>query len=195
MPSPRSSGARGSTPRAPVRSSSGIHPGLIIAALAIGGVALYFAFSSGGGGSPSDTEAGQQSQQPVPKQNSEKPKVKPSESGSAVAGKPPKRPAPTLDLAVFQKTDAWYHEADTKYTEGQAAKNKSDSTTYQKRVNESFALIEKIDKELEPYMTWQEEADFNSWAMPAEYSVLLRKLGSYSQLKVNLKRSKTLSTK
>ena len=193
MAAPRSSGSRGSSQRAPVRSSSGIHPGLIIAALALGGVALYFAFSGGSGSETSQPEK-QAPVQPT-KVEPEKPKNQPIEAGRSKAGKPPKRPAPALDVAVFQKTDAWYREADTKYTEGQVAKNKSDSTTYQKRVNESFKLIEKIDKELETYMTWQEEADFEGWAMPAEYDVLLRKLGSYSQLKVNLKRSKTLGTK
>lgn len=193
MASPRSSSQRGSSQRAPVRPQSGIHPGLIIAALALGGIALYFFLN--GSSNPANAETEPKPAPTPAKVEPTKPKNEPLEKGFAKAGKPPKKPAPTLDVAVFQKTDAWFREADAKYTEGQVAKNKSDSTTYQKKVNEAFALIEKIDKELEPYLDWQMEADMGNWAMPSEYDVLLKKIGSYSQLKVNLKRSKTLGSK
>src|SRR5262245_1762834 len=111
MPSPRSSGARGSSSRAPARPSAGIHPGMIILGGVIVLVAAFVAIGGGGGG-------GGGAQPPVqePKQEQAAPRQEPSAAAqpkavdAAGTGKPrkvlkkPLKPAPKIDESVYTKT-------------------------------------------------------------------------------------------
>jgi hypothetical protein len=192
MPSPRTSGTRGSSSRAPARpAQSSVPPGLIVAGAIIVLVAAYIAFTSGGGGGES-TAAANQTKPPAPVVKQEAPKPKSTaELGTAKAGKTPKRPAPAIDTKVYEKTDGWYDQSRKLFEDGQKLRDKGDSAAFQKKMHEAWDLMELIGPALETYTTWEEEANMADWAVPAEYDALRKRLARYDELRMKLKRSKT----
>ncbi len=181
--------SRGSSNRAYTSKPAGIHPGLIVGGAAIVVVALVVLFSDLGGGTPAPVPT----PRVEPKTEPARPQPRPEESGTAKSGKPPKRPAPPIPAEALAASDEWFAQAKEKWNKASGLRaGGGESAAYQKALHESWDLMEKISQKLSPYTTWYEEADFEGWAMPAEYSVLQRRLSLYDPLRANLKRTKSL---
>ncbi len=163
----------------------------IIMGLAAGGLALVIILVmmtwSGGNSEAANTGDGEK-QKPAPAkaQQPEAPKKttqSPSNSSYAARpGKTPGRPAPPIPASVIERTEQLFADAKAKWNEGQRARKSGDTATYTKAIKEAYESIQGINKALDPYSTWYEEADLEGWAMPGEYVGLSKKFNKYDKL-------------
>ena len=155
-------------------------PIIIAAGAAVLVIALLIA-NSGGGDGEGDGDGGQTPAAQTPKNT---PKPTPSSLGrsSAQAGKTPDRPAPELPQATLDKANGMLAEAKALYNEGVKLRNAQQVPQARAKQSEAAVKIEQITTLLDGPLTWQEEAEMDDWAQPAEYVTLARLYGKVSKL-------------
>jgi hypothetical protein len=160
------------------------------------GVVLFFASSSGGpvsstGGSSSpsgnNTPAADSNNRAAPS-----PSVDLSGS-QPKAGKTPDRPAPKIAQADMDRAEELFRKGQEKWNDAQRARQAGDTTTYAAALAEAFEHLQGQRKALEAYTDWLDEADFEDWALPAEYVALRKRLGVYDPMYQKVKKLKQTS--
>lgn len=159
------------------------------------GVVLFFATSSGGS-APSGS-GGNQPQEtgrttPAPTPAATTPSVDLSGS-QPKAGKTPDRPAPKIDQADMDRAEELFRLGQEKWNDAQRARQAGDTTTYAAALAEAFDHLQGQRKALETYTDWLDEADFEDWALPAEYVALRKRLGVYDPMYQKVKKLKQTS--
>lgn len=91
---------------------------------------------------------------------------------NASAGKTPDRPAPTLTRDMLQKANVMVDAAKALNNEGTRLRNSGDNRGARAKQSEAKRKLDEAIKFLEAPSAWQEEADLEGWAMPAEYVTL-----------------------
>lgn len=157
------------------------------------GVILYFATSGGGGSgtnAPKPAESQRSTSTPTPSQSA--PSVDLSGS-QAKAGKTPDRPAPKIAQADMDRAEELFRKGQEKWNDAQRARQAGDTTTYAAALAEAFDHLQGQRKALETYTDWLDEADFEDWALPAEYVALRKRLGVYDPMYQKVKKLKQTS--
>ena len=124
---------------------------------------VVFSRSSDGSGEPDSTP------QPTRQQTSPATSGTPVRLGSNRAGKTPDRPAPTLTMEMLQRANAFVDEAKALNNEGTRLRNDGDNRAARAKQSEAKQKIDAAIAVIEAPSAWQEEADLEGWAMPAEY--------------------------
>ena len=92
--------------------------------------------------------------------------------GSATAGKTPGRPAPALTAEMLGKAVALLDEAKTLCNDGVKARSAGNNEEARTKQSAAVDKIEAAKVSLQEQAKWQEDADLDDWAMPAEYIAL-----------------------
>lgn len=108
--------------------------------------------------------------------------VAPASFSSAKAGKTPTRPAPALTHETLSRLDEILAEAKTHYNEGVTKRLAGDNSGARAAQAKAKVLLEQWESLIEPQLRWQEEAEMEEWAQPAEYDLLTRKYAPFSRL-------------
>jgi len=103
-------------------------------------------------------------------------------SGSAKAGKTPATPAPALTHETLGKLDELFAQAKKHYNVGVTKRRAGDNRGARAAQAEAKILLEQWEELIRPQLLWQEEADMEDWAQPAEYGLLTRKYAPFSSL-------------
>lgn len=185
---PESSRARGnarSTARTPSRSGStgGSQQGMIIGGIAVVVViALVLLMRGGGGSTAADNADKATAKEPTKAATPASSGGAPVALASAKAGKPPGRPAPPLPAATLQQLNDLIAKAKELYGEGVKARTAGDNTGARQKQSEATRLLEQWRTLIKPQLDWQEEAQMDDWAMPAEYVTLEKMYVPYQDL-------------
>lgn len=107
--------------------------------------------------------------------------------GSAKAGKTPDRPAPTLTQEMLQKAATLIQEAKVLNNEGVKLRSSGDNKGSRAKNSEAKRKLDEVKSMLDAPLTWQEEADMEEWAMPAEYTALGNLYGQLSKLEKRIR--------
>jgi hypothetical protein len=191
-PSTRRSSSRPSRRPAPPSGPSPLVYGL--GAMFLLGVAVFF-FTSGGGSAPSGGSGGQAQETtrtttPTPARTT--PSVDLTGS-QPKAGKTPDRPAPKIAQSDMDRAEELFRLGQEKWNDAQRARQAGDTTTYAAALAEAFEHLQGQRKALETYTDWLDEADFEDWALPAEYVALRKRLGVYDPMYQKVKKLKQTS--
>ncbi len=149
-------------------------------------IVILLVLMTGGGGENADAsgKTGSGSQNADSSQNAKSP-ARPARtpaSGTAKAGKTPDRPAPALSHDTLDKLDDLLAEAKTFYNEGVRARNATEHQKAREAQSKAKAKLDAWEKLVEPQLRWQEEAEMEDWAQPAEYDLLTRRYPTFSKL-------------
>ncbi|MFK7738974.1 MAG: hypothetical protein AB8H80_01530 [Planctomycetota bacterium] len=146
----------------------------IIIGVAVGAVALIAVLVMMSGGKGGDTDSGGgKKQTPAASQKSQPSKRSATApTGSARAGSAPERPAPELTQAMLNKAASLLEEAKALNRLGVTARNNGKNTEARAKNSEAKAKIDELKAVLADALGWQEEADMEDWAQPAEYDAL-----------------------
>lgn len=173
----------------PVRSAPKSNPlPLILGGLGLLVVVIVLVVMSQSGGKGGATPAPAK----PPAANGKQPHVPAATSvptGSAKAGKTPTTPPPALTQDTLQKAASLLDEAKTLCNDGVRLRNSGDSTGASAKQSEAKVKIDAIKSLLAAPLRWQEEADLEGWAMPAEYTALGTFYGSVSSLEKKVRMS------
>ncbi|MCB9870242.1 MAG: hypothetical protein H6836_01285 [Planctomycetes bacterium] len=130
---------------------------------------------------------------PAAKTEPEKPAAKsslPEPAMQAKPGKPPTKAPPTLETATLTAADELYNKAKTLDLDARKAQAAGDQQKFNTLINDSWETLTKLDKHLEPYTNWLEEADMEGWEMPGIYRQLQRRFNQYDKLKGRVRKAK-----
>ena len=108
----------------------------------------------------------------------------------AKPGKPPTKAPPTLETATLTAADELYNKAKTLDLDARKAQAAGDQQKFNTLINDSWETLTKLDKHLEPYTNWLEEADMEGWEMPGIYRQLQRRFNQYDKLKGRVRKAK-----
>ena len=111
----------------------------------------------------------------------------PLQQGAARAGKTPDRPAPTLTTEMLQRANALVDEAKALNNDGTRLRNTGDNRGARAKQSEAKRKIDAALAVIEAPSAWQEEADLEGWAMPAEYVTLERLFGRIAKLQKRIR--------
>lgn len=103
-------------------------------------------------------------------------------SSSAKAGKTPTKPAPTLTAAMLQEARDLEAKMKAFYNEGSTARTAGDNLKAREKQASAKEVYDQIEKLLTPALAWQEEAELNDWAQPAEFVELTKLWSSIAKL-------------
>jgi hypothetical protein len=95
-------------------------------------------------------------------------------TGTAKAGKTPARPAPALTTAMLGQAASLLDEAKALCNEGVKLRTAGDNQAARAKQSAAKDKIDAIKQLLAEAAGWQEEADLDGWAMPAEYGALVK---------------------
>ncbi len=134
---------------------------------------VVLVFLSSGSGDEGDA-GGASQPEPRPQAPASAPAKRPTElkMAGASAGKTPDRPAPTLTREMLQKANAMIDEAKDLNNEGTRLRNAGDNRGARAKQSEAKRKLDDAIEFLRAPSDWQEEADLEGWAMPAEYVTL-----------------------
>ncbi|MGC6487802.1 MAG: hypothetical protein ACON4Z_09175 [Planctomycetota bacterium] len=140
----------------------------------VGALALIVALVLMSSGSGGDAEPDQGARQPQRSQPAAPAAATPTDlkMASASAGKPPGRPAPTLTREMLQKANVMVDAAKALNNEGTRLRNAGDNRGARSKQSEAKRKLDEAIEFLAAPSAWQEEADLEGWAMPAEYVTL-----------------------
>ena len=141
------------------------------AAILVLGLVVFLMNSQSGGGDGGETSAPPEQRQPAAPSRSATQATQ-LKMGTATAGKTPDRPAPTLTNEMLQKANAMIDEAKELNNEGTKLRNAGDNRAARAKQSEAKRKIDEAKLLLAAPSAWQEEADLEGWAMPAEYVTL-----------------------
>ncbi len=111
------------------------------------------------------------------------------EMSSARRGKAPDRPSPTLTQKMLQAAAAHIQAAKELNNEGVKLRNAGDNRGARAKQSEAKGKIDEAVQVLEAPAAWQEEADLEGWAMPAEYVTLSKLFGQIAKLEKRIRMS------
>lgn len=97
-------------------------------------------------------------------------------------GKTPDRPAPPLTAATLAQLDDLHREAVEHYNDSVRARNGGDSVAARAAAGRAKEVLDRWQELVEPNLRWQEYADMEDWAQPAEYLELERRFQKYAEL-------------
>jgi hypothetical protein len=103
-------------------------------------------------------------------------------TGKAKAGGTPKRPAPALSTETLGKLDQLLAEAKTHYNDGVTKRTDGDNAGAREAQAKAKEVLEQWENLVKPQLQWQEEAEMEEWAQPAEYDLLTSKYAPFSSL-------------
>jgi predicted metalloprotease len=171
MASPsRSSSSRGRASARSSSSSGGNQQVMVLGAIAVVVVIVVFVMMSGGGKPADKPAAGGQ----TPAAAAPKSTPAPAVSSSAKSGKTPAKPAPALTAETLEKVRSEYAKMKTYYNEGSTARTAGDNQKAREQQALAKTVLDGIDAMIEPPLRWQEEAEMEGWAQPAEYVELAK---------------------
>lgn len=102
--------------------------------------------------------------------------------GRPRTGGTPDRAAPALTNETFTRLDEILADAKKHYNEGVTRRNAGDNTGAREAQAKAKTLLDQWENLIRGALDWQEEADMDDWAQPAEYEILTRKYTSFSSL-------------
>jgi hypothetical protein len=105
----------------------------------------------------------------------------------AKAGKAPAKPAPALAAATLQQVHDLLGEAKGISNEGVTLRVNGDNQQARDKQTAARDKIEAAKKLVATPLLWQEEADMEGWAMPAEYVTLTNLFGEMSRLEKKIR--------
>lgn len=108
--------------------------------------------------------------------------------GDGKAGKPPKTPAPEIDLADLATAQSEFEAAKLKWNESQHARTAGDHAAFKEHINAAAILMQKSRAAIEKYTDWLEEADLEGWALDASYVDLQRRLDPWDRMFQKIKK-------
>lgn len=195
-PTPRSrtstsasaSAGSGSSRRPARASSSGSQSmPLILGGVGLLVVVVVLVMMNSGGGGEKPAEA---APKPAAAPAAEQPKVSGAvPSGTARSGKTPARAAPALTPQMLQQTADLLAEAKTLCNDGITARTAGDNQGARDKQSAAKDKIDAVKQLIAAPLGWQEEADLEGWAMPAEYSALEKLYGQLSSLEKRVRMS------
>jgi hypothetical protein len=156
----------------------------VVAAAAIGFFAL-----SGGSKKPATTQqpstpASTPAATPAPT-----PASSPLQLQSAKQGKTPKEPAPALTQATLQELSALLDKVTTLRNESVTARaGSSDNQTARAKMSEAYDLLQQWQQKVDAPLRWQESAQMDDWAQPAEYVTLEKLYAKFQRLNNEVRR-------
>jgi hypothetical protein len=134
-----------------------------------------------GGGCSTETSNGKTSA-PAASQKPATAPAAPVQLAAAKTGKAPARPAPPLTQQMLDEVRALTKAASVLYNEGVTARTAGDNTTARDKQASAKDTLERLDVMLKAQLLWQEEAQMEEWAQPAEYVTLEREYGAAMNL-------------
>lgn len=102
------------------------------------------------------------------------PTATPVQLANAKAGKTPGKPAPSLTSDTLQQARTLLEAAKTSCNEGVKARTAGDNSKARELQSAAKTKIDEMQRLLKPALDWQEEAQLDDWAQPAEYVTLER---------------------
>jgi hypothetical protein len=103
--------------------------------------------------------------------------------GGAKAGKTPEQPAPPLTLATLQELQDLLTRIKTLRNEAVTARTgSSDVQKARASMGEAKQLLEQWEAKVAAPLGWQEQAQLENWAQPAEYVTLESLYATYARL-------------
>ncbi|MEO6597838.1 MAG: hypothetical protein ABIP94_24085 [Planctomycetota bacterium] len=111
-----------------------------------------------------------------------KPVAAPVPLAGAKAGKNPTRPAPPLTPETLAEIRSSRVLAEGLYNEGVTARNAGDNSKARDKQAQAKDALEKVETLLADSLRWQEEAQMEGWAQPAEYMTLEKEYGAVMKL-------------
>jgi hypothetical protein len=156
----------------------------VVAAAAIGFFAL-----SGGSKKPATTQqpstpASTPAATPAPT-----PASSPLQLQSAKQGKTPKEPAPALTQATLQELSSLLDKVTTLRNESVTARaGSSDNQTARAKMSEAYDLLQQWQQKVDAPLRWQESAQMEDWAQPAEYVTLEKLYAKFQRLNNEVRR-------
>lgn len=173
----------------PVRSAPKSNPmPLILGGLGLLVVVIVLVVMSQSGGNGGTTPA---ADKPAAA-NGKQPHVPAASSvptGTAKAGKTPTTPPPPLTQDTLQKAVSLLDEAKALNSDGVRLRTAGDNMGARSKQSEAKVKIDAIKGLLAAPLRWQEEADLEGWAMPAEYTALGKFYGEVSSLENKVRKS------
>ena len=110
------------------------------------------------------------------------PAAAPAVTSTAKAGKTPAKPAPALSADTLAQVVTLYNQMGTHYNDGVKARTAGDNATAREHQGKAVDVLQQIDKLLEAPLLWQEEAEMEGWAQPAEYVQMAKEYGKVMSL-------------
>jgi hypothetical protein len=108
---------------------------------------------------------------------------------AAKAGKTPARPAPALPASTLQELSDLLGRIKALRNESVDARtSRADVQTARDKMGEAKQLCEQWLGKIQPQLSWQEEAQMDNWAQPAEYATLERLYQTYQRLENEVRR-------
>jgi hypothetical protein len=95
-------------------------------------------------------------------------------NSSAKSGKTPAEPPPTLTAAMLGQARELEAKMKAYYNEGSSARTSGDNAAAREKQALAKQTYDEIEKLLQPALLWQEKADLNDWAQPAEFVELAK---------------------
>lgn len=141
-------------------------------------VVLLVVMNSGGGTNPTPANT----PNPAPKAAAPAPAPNPVQLAAAKAGKTPSKPAPALTGEMLQQARALIDAATDSCNQGIKARSAGDNHKARELQSVAKAKLDELKKVLAKPLLWQEEAQFEDWAQPAEYMTLEKLFGEYAKL-------------
>jgi len=182
MATPRTPSRSRSSGRAPSTSGSNSQMTVTIGAIAIVVVVVIVVMMNGGGKDDAAKDPAPVAAAPAPS-----PAPAPVPTGSAKAGKTPARPAPALTQETLGKLDELFGKAKAAYNEGSTLRTAGDNAGARSKQAEAKALLDRWKQLVEAQLLWQEEAQMEEWAQPAEYAALERIYGPFAKLEKSVR--------
>lgn len=109
--------------------------------------------------------------------------------GAAKAGKAPTAPAPTLTEATLQELSDLLARIKTLRNESVSARTGGgDNQSARAKMGEAKLLCEQWIQKCKAPLQWQEQAQMDDWAQPAEYATLEHLYASYQRLENEVRR-------
>jgi hypothetical protein len=154
---------------------------LLIGAAVVVVVVLVLVFQSGGSGKANAGES-QQSNSAAPVASPAVPKAEPVQLGSAKAGKVPTTPAPPLTQQTLQELSDLLQQVKTLRNEAVTARTgSSDTQLARAKMGAAKTLLDQWKQKVEAPLLWQESAQMEDWAQPAEYTALERLYATFQR--------------
>lgn len=147
----------------------------------VAGAIAFFALSGG-------SKAPASSKQPAPvAAPTQQPAAAPSVSTLPIAapkqGKAPTTPPPPLTQATLQDLSSLLDKVKALRNEAVTARTGSSDTAKAKaKMNEAHKLLLQWEEMVSAPLRWQEMAQMEEWAQPAEYMTLERLFGTFGRL-------------
>jgi hypothetical protein len=112
-----------------------------------------------------------------------KPVVSNLQLSAAKAGKTPTTKPPELTAATLQELDALLLRIKTLRNESVTARaGSSDNQTARAKMGEAYKLCEEWQQKIDAPLRWQENAQMEDWAQPAEYVTLEKMFATFQKL-------------